>query len=612
MGDPELRSDETVLVRTQDVYVKSIPFEGILTNKRIVLIDRTKNHLPLKEIPLVTIKDVEGGENAIRDPVVTITVITRTGETRQMVLTFSRTAGGNRNKERDEWVKTLKENVSSSFEQVVRKGTPGLDQPQRRPGPTPRIDVARSPVQPAVPRSLPRKEAEMIQPIKKIIEKAPSATPAAAKVSDVPAQGYGTFCSRCGNKVPEGSGFCNRCGSSIIPPGSTVPAVPAAPQRYVPPEPPEQKRASRPPSPQYERPLEPVATPPPAPAAADYRTPAQRPGEREIPVAEPQNERSPVEMPAAPQSVPPEPPVQEPAPRPPSPLYEIPPEPVFTPPPAPAVTAPQQKPVKKRLIPRLFSPKELSATPLNPASMPTAVPPAPKKPRRTIRMPGKKVFIAIGVIILLIVIAVAGVVFVYPMISGSESPIPGSATQTPATTSTPAPSSPSASSGASVTPRVTTAASAPATNVYAHVSYIGSWKGTYGMPSALQTVTSSGDKFLEIENATGPVEVTMEKLDGSTRHELVVEITKNGGVLTSSKTSEGYGKVKVSADVTTGVAQAPQTGVGTPAATAAPAPGTATTPAVSATTVTTTSAPVTNVTTVSTTTPVTNTTTSSS
>ena len=52
MGDPELRSDEKVLARTPGVYVKSIPFEGILTNKRIILIDRAKNLLPPKEIPL--------------------------------------------------------------------------------------------------------------------------------------------------------------------------------------------------------------------------------------------------------------------------------------------------------------------------------------------------------------------------------------------------------------------------------------------------------------------------------------------------------------------------------------------------------------------------------
>ena len=553
MSDPDLRSDEMVLVRTQEVYVKSIPFEGILTNKRIVLVDRAKNLLPPKEIPLATIKDVEGGENAIRDPVVTVTVITRTGETRQMVLTFTRTAGGNRNKERDEWVKTLKENVSSSFEQVIKKVIPGMDQPQRRAEiiSSPRIEVTGSPV---AARSLPKLDS--VHPIKKIIENAPSALPSAAPLA---ASGLGTFCSRCGNKVPDGSGFCNRCGSSIIPPGSTASAAPAVP---------------------------------------DFRVPAQRPIDREIPAPEPFIERTPVKVSAEPvSSSPPEPQVQKTAQRAYSPMYDNPPDLVLTPEVAPAVITPQKKPAAKSLVPRLFSPKELSPTPLNPASMPTAASPPPRKPRGAIRMPGKKVFMAIGVIILLIVIVAVGVVFVYPMISGSGSLLPGSTTGVPAASSTPLPS------GTFVAPAETTAPVVPATGVYAHINYLGGWKGTYGMTGALQTVTNSGDRYLEIENATGPVEVTIEKLDGSTRHDLIVEIYKNGGLLTTGKSSAGFGKVTVSANATTGVAQAPQAATGNVTSTIKPV--------TNVTTVKTTTTPVANVTTVKTTVPVTNTTTSS-
>ena len=454
MGDPDLRSDETVLVRTQGVYVKSTAFEGILTNKRIVLIDRAKNLLPPKEIPLATIKDVEGGENAIRDPFVTITVITRTGETRQMVLTFSRTARGNRNKERDEWVKTLKENVSSSFEQVIRKGTPGLDQPHKRPEPiaSPRIEVIGATAQPVAPRPLQKKELDTFQPIKKIIENTPSKTPTVVKESEAIAPRYGTFCSRCGKKVPEGSGFCNRCGSSIIAPGSTAPVTPAVP---------------------------------------DYRAPVQRPIEREIQTIEPLIERSSLKVPVEPlRSEIPKHPVQKTAPPARSTVYA--PEPVAAPEPTPAVTAPKPKPAKKPLIPRLFSPKELAQTPLNPASMPTAASPTPKKPRRARCMPGKKVFIAIGVIILIIAIAVAVVVFVYPMISGIGSSIPGSATGVPATTSIPVTTSTPVSSGPIVIPVATTAPAVPATGVYAHINYIGGWKGSYGMPTVLQSVTNSG------------------------------------------------------------------------------------------------------------------------
>jgi hypothetical protein len=578
MGDPDLRSDETVLVRTQEVYVKSIPFEGILTNKRIVLVDRAKNLLPPKEIPLATIKDVEGGENANRDPVVTVTVITRTGETRQMVLTFSRTSGGNRNKERDDWVKTLKDNVSSSFEQVIRKVIPGFDQPQRRPEPSssPRVEGTGTPVQPVATRPLVKKEADTIHPIKKIIENAPSKTPFAAITSDVPVTGFGTFCSHCGNKVPEDSGFCNRCGSSIIPPGITVP----------------------------------VKT-----VITDTSTQAQRPTEPEIQASEPRISASSVQVPASrPRSSFPEPIVQKSEQRPYSPLYDNPPESFESPEqPAPAASTPKKKPAAKPLIPRLFSPKELAPTPLKPVSMQAAASPPPQKSRGASRMPGKKVFISIGVIILLIAIAAVGVVFVYPMISSTGISQPGSPTpsSTPVTTSTTP-----VSSGTIVIRETTAAPSVPSTGVYAHISYLGSWKGTYGLPAALQTIANSGDRFYEIENATGPVEVNIEKLDGSTRHDLVVEIYKNGGLLTSGTTSAGFGKVTVSADATTGVAQPPKVTASnqtlTPKPTTAAGNVTSTMkPVTNVTTVKTTAAPATNVTTVKTTTPVTKTTTAS-
>jgi hypothetical protein len=97
----------------------------------------------------------------------------------------------------------------------------------------------------------------------------------------------------------------------------------------------------------------------------------------------------------------------------------------------------------------------------------------------------------------------------------------------------------------------------PADGVYVHINYLGGWKGSYGMSSALQMVTKSGDMFYRIENATGTVQATFEKLDGSTRQVLLVEIFKNGNLLTSGNTSSGFGKITLSADTKTGVAAIP-------------------------------------------------------
>jgi hypothetical protein len=225
MGDPDLRSDESVLLRTQGIFVKSIPFEGILTNKRIILVDRVTNIIPQKEISLVTLKDFQAGENAIRDQIITLSVMAKTGETRQMILTFSRQTGGNRIKDRDDWMRVLKENTSSSFEQVIRKVIPGAGQtPKKTPrAAPPRIEVISSPVShnvPAAEKTAAMKGGEDSAPIKKSIKAGPVPSTSAVKDSDASPPGFGTYCSRCGNRVPDVSRFCNRCGSQIVVPGN--------------------------------------------------------------------------------------------------------------------------------------------------------------------------------------------------------------------------------------------------------------------------------------------------------------------------------------------------------------------------------------------------------
>jgi len=238
MGDPELRNDESVLLRTQGIYVKSIPFEGILTNKRIILVDRTTNLLPQKEIPLVTLKDFQAGENAIRDQIITLSVLAKSGERRQMILTFSRQTGGNRIKERDTWMRALKENTSSSFEQVIRKVIPGAGLVPNKPprAAPPRIEIIGSPVSqdiPAAEKTAAKEEKDDAVQIKKIIKASPaSSSSSAAKETDVSPSGFGTYCSRCGNRVPDTSKFCNRCGSPIVVPGSV--AVPVVPRSLTP------------------------------------------------------------------------------------------------------------------------------------------------------------------------------------------------------------------------------------------------------------------------------------------------------------------------------------------------------------------------------------------
>ena len=119
MDDAELGSDEQVLARAQMVRIKSVVFEGMLTSKRIILIDKIKGLLPRKTIPLATIKDVKSGENAAREQVITLTIVNKTGDARQMVLTFDRQTAGEYGSEADEWEKALKKYVAGSVSSPV-------------------------------------------------------------------------------------------------------------------------------------------------------------------------------------------------------------------------------------------------------------------------------------------------------------------------------------------------------------------------------------------------------------------------------------------------------------------------------------------------------------
>jgi len=95
------------------------------------------------------------------------------------------------------------------------------------------------------------------------------------------------------------------------------------------------------------------------------------------------------------------------------------------------------------------------------------------------------------------------------------------------------------------TVKPTTQVTIPVTGVFVKVSYLGAFNGTYGMNSAMQQVRNSGDRVYEITNATGNVTATFYKLDGSTKHDITVELWKNGKSLTSAKNATAFGKVSI-------------------------------------------------------------------
>jgi hypothetical protein len=208
MVDPELQDNEQILTRTQKVHVKSFLFETILTNKRILLFDTSKNPQPPKEIPLSTIQSVEEGENAIRELVITLRILTTTGRTRLIVLTFFREGGGNRRKERDEWIRQIRAPPMSSSDPVIRKVIVGKK--TLRGGQDKVIKNIPAAIGSSVP---PDRQAVFSRPGKKIMENLSESSQASQPEHETI---LGAYCTRCGTRVPVGSRFCNMCGIQIV------------------------------------------------------------------------------------------------------------------------------------------------------------------------------------------------------------------------------------------------------------------------------------------------------------------------------------------------------------------------------------------------------------
>lgn len=89
----------------------------------------------------------------------------------------------------------------------------------------------------------------------------------------------------------------------------------------------------------------------------------------------------------------------------------------------------------------------------------------------------------------------------------------------------------------------------PGTGVYVKVNYLGSFSGTYGINGEMVTVRNSGERVFPLNAPAGAVSATFHKEDGSTRHEIIVEIYKDGKALKFAKNTSAYGEVSVNSQI---------------------------------------------------------------
>jgi hypothetical protein len=121
--------------------------------------------------------------------------------------------------------------------------------------------------------------------------------------------------------------------------------------------------------------------------------------------------------------------------------------------------------------------------------------------------------------------------------------VPASQTSSPVT---PTPTAPQGTAVVTIIISEVTPVSVPDQGVFVRVSYIGGFTGTYGVDGVLETVRDSGDRLYAVETHGGNVSAAFRKEDGSARHELVVEIWKNGKAVKSGKSAQPYGEVSIS------------------------------------------------------------------
>jgi hypothetical protein len=560
---PELDRDESIILETRNIKFKSISFDAILTDKRIILTDSKKNVIPSQDIALSTIRNVEAGENAIRDHFLILSIITDSGEKHQTVLTFVRQAGGERKRECSEWAKKLKSLIqgptgaSAPADIPLSYGVPGI----KSEVPTPSQGGATT-TRPA------KKKIETALPLGKITEKAPVA-PKPKETSSLP---IGSFCSRCGNRVPFKSTFCNHCGTPIkypsertselkqvktqvpVPPTVSKPVVteshvvipPSSAQPVIPQEPVPQSTPQSPvtkvtvPFPvqqpvKVETPAVPLATAPPTITRVPVPPQAGSVGEHQssqinqiIHSIEPLIEDS---VPRA----------QQPAPLVQKHTYPEKTEPAEHEPPA---ASPSN--VVWPVLPSVESPvasaqESITVEPGSPT--PQTVPgPAGKKPN----------YLAIGILIIAILPILAGLVIVANIMSAPSgvpvTPIPVTSLATTIPTPPPQPTITQVVTSA-ITPGPTQVV-IPPSGVWVRASYPGSYIGLIGTPGNQVEVSGTGDKFYPISTTDGIVAAALQKKDGS-GDKIILEVYKNGVMLKRESSVTPKGIVEIQLDLKT-------------------------------------------------------------
>lgn len=135
MGSPYLKSNEAILLSTNNVTVDIVQAEMILTNERLMLIDTGSTELQPQDIPFGAIETVIIDESPASDPVLSLSLSTGPGISQTLSIVFPQLPKMHRVAERDEWAARLKELSLTALSGGERM--PVVISPPWVPGPAP-------------------------------------------------------------------------------------------------------------------------------------------------------------------------------------------------------------------------------------------------------------------------------------------------------------------------------------------------------------------------------------------------------------------------------------------------------------------------------------------
>jgi hypothetical protein len=126
MTDPYLSNDESVVLATDKVIFRSLPFSAlVLTNKRILLIQTRGDTLSAEEILLLNLRSAEVDEHAVPDPVLALSVGTTAGGIQHETITFVQKDKKQRKDECSAWAQKLSGQIVPYFGEGTLFKRPG-------------------------------------------------------------------------------------------------------------------------------------------------------------------------------------------------------------------------------------------------------------------------------------------------------------------------------------------------------------------------------------------------------------------------------------------------------------------------------------------------------